>query len=274
MKSLMVKRFTLMGILLGMILAVGTTGFTLLEGMTPLDALYFSVATVATVGYGDLHPVTPAGRMLAVFVILTGVGTFLYVVANGTELLMERRQEEVRRQKLNMVIGLFFSEIGFDLLRLLVEADSECGDVRSAFGVKIEWGEAQFHNAEIKLKSLCMRMNPENLDLAGLRDFLRLKSDLLLRILENQNLSEHEEFTNLLQALFHFKVELIERKSFSNLPETDLKHLGKDAERIYAPLVKHWLGHLRHLKAEYPYLYSLAVRTNPFNPEAEVVITE
>lgn len=261
-----------MGLLLAGILTTGTVGFTLIEGMAPIDALYFSVVTVATVGYGDIHPVTPAGRLLAVAVILTGVGTFLYVVANGTELLMERRQEEERRNRLNMVVEVFFAEIGYEMLRIFAAADLDCSGTRTSLDLKTDWDEAKFKSAEAAMANLCMKVDPLKLDKEGLRDFLGSKNDLLLRILENQNLVEHEAFTDLLRAVFHVKAELMERDGFAHLPESDLKHLAGDMERVYRPLVKAWLVHLKYLKANYPYLFSLAVRTNPFRPEADAVV--
>lgn len=272
MKNPLTKRLVGMGLLLFAILGTGTLGFTLIEGMSPVDALYFSVVTVATVGYGDIHPVTPAGRLLAVGIILTGVGTFLYVVANGTELLMERRQEEERRNRLNMVVEVFFSEIGYDVLRYFASADTDCGATRAALDVRADWEPEKYVKVAGSLDSLCMKVDSARLDKEGLRDFLTSKNDLLLRLLENPNLVEHEAFTDLLRALFHVKAELSERKDFGGLPDTDLRHLSGDAERVYKPLVKAWLGHLSYLKANYPYLYSLAVRTNPFRPDADAVV--
>jgi voltage-gated potassium channel len=56
------------------IVAVGTIAYALLEGWSPVDSLYFSVVTLATVGYGDLHPTTVAGKLFTVIYILSGLG--------------------------------------------------------------------------------------------------------------------------------------------------------------------------------------------------------
>ena len=85
---------------LGFTVAFGVGGFMALEGLTFVDALYFTVVTVATVGYGDIHPVTDAGKLVAVVMIVTGVGTFLGVFANAAELLLARRQDALRRERL------------------------------------------------------------------------------------------------------------------------------------------------------------------------------
>jgi voltage-gated potassium channel len=55
-------------------IAVGSVVYMLIEGWTPIEAVYFCVVTLATVGYGDLHPTTPLGQLFTVGYILVGVG--------------------------------------------------------------------------------------------------------------------------------------------------------------------------------------------------------
>jgi hypothetical protein len=101
------------------IITVGTVGFMITEGLSLSDALYFSIVTVTTVGYGDISPVSSSGKILSILLIITGVGTFLGVVANATEMLLQRHERKVRMEKLNMVISAFFSELGTRLRSLL-----------------------------------------------------------------------------------------------------------------------------------------------------------
>jgi hypothetical protein len=56
------------------VLAIGTIAYVLIEHWTPLDALYFCVVTLATVGFGDLHPTTDLGRLFTIAYIIVGVG--------------------------------------------------------------------------------------------------------------------------------------------------------------------------------------------------------
>jgi hypothetical protein len=100
------------------------------------------------------------------------------------------------------------------------------------------------------------------------------KRNFMLRLLENPNLLEHETFTELLMAVFHLTEELGHRQSCSELCQADRNHFGGDIKRAYLLLIYEWLGYMKHLKQNYPYLFSLALRTNPFDPEASVEVRE
>ena len=267
--EIMLRRLRLFLLVLFGVLALGTLGFSYLEGLSLLDSLYFSVVTVATVGYGDLHPVTGPGKLLAIILIITGVGTFLGVIANGTELLMERRQEKARRERLNMLISLFFSEIGGRLLTLIARADDNTGGCKSAFAIAPGWSAKDFVKSHKSLKTLAFNVNPERLDIKEVRALMDEKGGLMISLLSNPNLLEHESFTELLRSIFHLRDELMNRVTLAELALPDLEHLAGDAIRIYKPLTAQWLDHTQYLQRSYPYLFSLAVRMNPFAFGAE-----
>src|SRR5512147_2181832 len=98
------------------LMVAGTLGFMFIEHKSIIDSVYFVIVTMATVGYGDVHPVTAWGKVFAMVLIVVGVGTFLGVIANMTEIMLAKREIESRMEKLNMVIGVFFSEVGTRLL--------------------------------------------------------------------------------------------------------------------------------------------------------------
>jgi hypothetical protein len=59
------------------ILAVGTTFYTIVEDWSVVQALYFTVITLTTIGYGDLYPTTEFSRIFTIFFVLAGVSTLL-----------------------------------------------------------------------------------------------------------------------------------------------------------------------------------------------------
>ena len=93
-----------------------------------------------------------------------------------------------------------------------------------------------------------------------------------MRLLNNPNLLEHDSFTDLLWAVFHLTAELAHRKDLGSLPETDCEHIAGDIKRAYSSLAHEWLNYMKHLKNNYPYLFSLAIRTNPFDVNASPVV--
>ncbi len=71
-----------------LVVAVGTIGYTVLEGWSPFDALYMTVTTVATVGYREVHPLSPGGQVFTLLLIVSGVGTLLYVLSDLARVLI------------------------------------------------------------------------------------------------------------------------------------------------------------------------------------------
>jgi hypothetical protein len=255
------------------VLAAGTLGFAMVEDLPLADAIYFSVVTVATVGYGDIHPLTPIGKVLAVLLIVTGVGSFLGVIGNATEIMLNRRERNQRLQKLNMVQDLFFGEIGTDLIALFAEFDPDIDALRRKLVITGKWSRNDFDSVKDVLNHHAFNIDPEATDFTKIRELLDRHKSFLLRLLENPALLEDESFTEVLRAAFHLNAELQSRKELMSLPPSDRSHLAGDVRRVYSLLVHHWLTYMEHLKEHYPYLFSLAMRTNPFDPEATPVVT-
>ena len=254
------------------LLLVAISGFMYFEKMSLIDAVYFSIVTMATVGYGDIHPQTEMGKILAILIIIGGVGTFLGVIASITDLFVNRREEHVRQQKVDMVTGLFFSEMGNELLKSIIRFDPDVEYLSINLKNLAEWGNADFDNAHLLLNRHRFMIDSGQRDISGLMKTLQTRSDLLLSLLENPFIQEHENFTELLRALFHLRDEFLHRDDLNNLVDSDRKHLEIDIARVYSLLILEWLRYIRYLKKYYGYLYSLAIRLNPFDPEATAVV--
>jgi hypothetical protein len=178
------------------------------------------------------------------------------------------REKRSLLKKMNMVIGAFFSEVGTDLLKLIALFDLHFEILSGNLIIKDKWSEQDFSRIKKQLKDFDYKLDSTKSDLEVLKSFLSGKRDFLLGLLENPNLLEHESFTNLLWAVFHLTEELNCRADTRGLPDTDHKHLSGDIRRAYVLLISEWLSYMKHLKVDYPYLFSLAVRTNPFDPNA------
>jgi voltage-gated potassium channel len=76
-------------VLLLLVLVGGTAGFVVVEGWTVWDAFYMTITTVTTVGYRELHELTPNGQVFNAALIVAGVATFLYALSALSALLIE-----------------------------------------------------------------------------------------------------------------------------------------------------------------------------------------
>ena len=261
-------------LLLAAILALGTLAIMIVEGIPAFDAFYFVVVTIATVGYGDISPTDVYGRAITIVIIIAGVGTFVAVFADLVENLLSREERRARRRKINMIVGLFFSEFGTNLLRMLSARDPCIGEIRKDLMVSATWAPSDFEQLKKKLGSHEYCIAAGSIDLGDLKEELTQKKEFLLSLLENPVIFEHDSFTGTLQAFFHLTEELMHRKDLSGLSRADTAHLVNDINRGYRLLVSEWVIYMEHLKEHYPYLFSLAMRTNPFDPDAQAEIRD
>ncbi len=243
---------------------LAAVGFMIVEKKGPGETLYFALVTITTVGYGDITPQTGWGRLLVIILIVGGVGTFTAVVANATEALLRRRDKLIRLEKMNMVIGVFFSQIGTALLADLSDLDQNREAVRQALGGGDVSDEEHYDRARKRLKDYLYRPDITRADLPGLKRLLDTNLTQMLRLLENPILLEHDRFTDLLMAVFHLREELIMRAPLDQLTKDDLTHLAGDIARVYNLLLGQWLDYMVYLKRNYPFLFALAVKRNPF----------
>jgi len=186
--------------------------------------------------------------------------------------MLEHRDKQSMLKKLNMVIGTFFSEAGTDILKKCAQLDPGLPGIDKGLLVTNDWTDKKFDDARKRVKGRSAELNASSGDIMDIKDFLIGKRPFLLGLLENPNLLEHESFSELLWAVFHLTDELSRRNDLRALSESDRRHLSGDIKRVYGQLIVQWLDYMRHIKRDYPYLFSLAVRTNPFDPDASVEV--
>ncbi len=171
-----------------------------------------------------------------------------------------------------MVIGAFFSEAGTALLKSFSLFDLQSEKIRNELVGAGKWTGKEFSDMRKRFEKYDCRIECKKEDMEKLKEFLVGKRLFLVTLLQNPNLLEHETFTDLLWAVFHITEELSYRTDMRSLPNTDYEHLAGDIKRAYILLISEWLAYMKHLRSDYPYLFSLAIRTNPFDPGARVEV--
>jgi hypothetical protein len=184
--------------------------------------------------------------------------------------LLAIRSKRERLEKLNMIIGTFFSEVGIELLTYF---SNQAPGLDKRLVIRENWSDKEFTSVSNELKDCSYQVKMLEIELKALHQWLSGKRDFLLRLLENPVLLEHESFSELLRSVFHLTEELNWRKDLNNLPESDLQHIAFDINRAYKHLVVQWLSYMQYLNRNYPYLFSLALRTNPFDENSNPIVS-
>jgi voltage-gated potassium channel len=118
----LLRRLLILVLIPTLLVGVGTAGYVLIEpDYTVFDALYMTIITLSTIGYGEVHPLSPAGRTFTMLLILGGVFTLFYAAGEivrgivGGEvqnLLGRRRMERTLAQLENHVIVCGYGRVG------------------------------------------------------------------------------------------------------------------------------------------------------------------
>jgi hypothetical protein len=184
--------------------------------------------------------------------------------------LLTLRDKKEKKEKADIIRSMFFSEVGTPFLRIAASTDPHRQMICEIFSSDKPWD--QVHAEFIALLDTKVTLDISCIDLESLATYLHSKREFFIRLLENPSFLEHSDFTDLLRALFHLTDELDSRPSLCDLPANDIAHLSGDIARVYDQTKKAWILHMDYLYKNHPYLFSLALRTNPFNPDADPVV--
>ncbi len=211
-----------------------------------------------------------------IFIYMIGDLAFVplevFLVVIVIERILTRREKQAKLQKLNMVMGAFLSEVGGRLLGDLLVSFKNRKEISQHLNIIQSWTPSDFKKAKDFSRNISVTVDTSNIDLDRLKTFLVQKRPFLLALLENPNLLEHDRFTDLLWAVSHLAEELEARPSVKNLPKSDLNHIAVDIQRLYGHLAAEWVAYVEHLKANYPFLFSLTLRIHPFQEHPSPVV--
>ena len=201
----------------------------------------------------------------------------ILIVAFILDEIIERKEKEAMLEKLDMLMSTFFSEVGNELISQLSHANKYEANTENLKSIK-NWDDKDYENKLNELKNTTIDFQADiSLEdrqefLENLRDLLIGKREFIINLINNPNLLEKEEFTELINAILHLDEELEHRKDLSLVTDADFAHLNGDMHRVYNKLVHEWVYYLRYLNKHYPYMIALVIRTNPFDDDAEVYV--
>ncbi len=124
------RHFVIVTAMLVALWLFGVAGYMVIEGWSLLDSFYMTAITLSTVGYGEVHPLDPAGRIFTVVLLVWGTGTFFYAVGVITDaffeghlkgLLEKRRMDKAIGRLSNHYIICGFGRIGRTIAKVFQE---------------------------------------------------------------------------------------------------------------------------------------------------------
>lgn len=169
--------------------------------------------------------------------------------------ILEKREKKKILEKLNMLVGMFYTEVGLDIMKICIDSDEKAKGIVKDFD--------NLNDVEKTIKDYNHKIRISKIKFEVLDELLMKNKELVINLIGNPNILEHEYFSELLMAIMHLIDEINFRKKHGITAE-DMQHLAGDINRVYKHLTAQWVGYLKHLEEKYPYLYSTAISHNPY----------
>ena len=124
------RRFAPVVVFLLLIVTVGTMGYTLLEGWTPVDAFYMTIITLTTVGFSEVQPLSSAGRIFTVVLIISGLTAIAYasriiieylITTDVSHIWRHRRMKQQLNELSDHLIVCGYGRVGQNATETLTE---------------------------------------------------------------------------------------------------------------------------------------------------------
>lgn len=177
------------------------------------------------------------------------------VVTVLLEKLIDVKEKKERMNKLDMLVGIFFSEIGYKLMHEIIKGDINAKNFVMSFN--------KLDEIEERIVKYDYDVYINEIDIPYIKELLINNNHLLINLVSNENLHQHEIFTDLLMAVIHLRDEILFMEKYGcNI--IDNKHLENDINRVYKSITIQWISYLKYLKINYPFLYNNAVLINPY----------
>ena len=194
----------------------------------------------------------------------------VFFVSVVLERIIEKRDERQITKKLNMLIGLFYQEVGNYVLTHFVNADEHLTSEEIDAAIDFKWDATKYEQLTHCILAHKYHVSMSLIDLKELDQKLTTYKALIVNLITNPTIHEHGPFSEVLMSLFHLADEL-KTRPLDALSKEDMDHLKVDIDRVYRCLAEEWVSYMSHLQVDYPYLFLTAVKYNPFDKRASNV---
>ena len=244
------------------LVAVAAVALMMVEGLKPLEAFYFAVVTVTTVGYGDIHPKTDVGMILSVVMIVGGVCIFTGSVGLIANAIVSKRDSDAAEAKTSLLLRLFMNSIGIELLARFNGSNPEIKKLKDKLSRYDFSADKDVKRAKHDLVVSDFVIDLERVDSSEWRSFLKSHSQVFLVLLSNPAVSEGFRVTSVLRRTYDLDLAL--RAFMSATPVDSADWLCSELESIYCELTLLWVDYAAAMFRAYPHAPSDLAVSNPF----------
>lgn len=253
----MSRRFSSLTISIAMLLAimvVGAIGYVTIEGYSILDAVFMTIITVSTVGFGEVKPLSPMGELFTIFMIVFSFGAFAYAVTSITRFIVDggfrnyfinKRTSRKIRKLNNHVIICGYGRNGSEAARALfkkgekfviIEDDAEVVDeIR-------EWGKALYVEGEATDDDVLKHAGIDNAK--ALISTLPNDADNLLVVLSARTIKKDLQIIS--RASFEWSDVKLRKAGANNVIMPDLVGGRRMAKLVAQPNIIAFLNYMMH----------------------------
>lgn len=185
--------------------------------------------------------------------------------------IVEKKEREKKENEMNMIIGIFYNQVGTEVLDVLVKADNCIENIRNTALIKKDWKQEQYKILYEKLNQYEYCVDINKLDLSKLKDILLKNEDFFIDLILNPTIQDKELFTETIVAMIHLKDELNDRFIGEELDDYEKVHITVDLNMAYKSLALRWVDYMYHLQTLYPQLFTKALVTSPFDNREKFV---
>lgn len=179
--------------------------------------------------------------------------------------MFERKEREKKKEKLNILSGVFFGEFGTALLTEFIRCDDNCEDLKEKAKITEEWNDKNFSELEEFFEEHDYDIIGRNVDVKKLKIIIDDGKSFMIDILFNPAIILGEEFTQIVIDTLHLREEIEDLEDINNISDDEILHLERDIAEVYRCLSIGWVKYIKKLNGVYPHLFMKALKKSPYN---------
>lgn len=203
--------------------------------------------------FGDIRQ-TLSGIILSLAYVPIGIIYQELIV----DKILDKKQKLNSVEKINIVIGAFYNEVGNSLIKIISKGDKNIDVIRCNIDINNNWSNENFEDLIDLLKVYVCELDITKIDIVKVVKLLNKKDTLIINLMINESIKEYKGFIELLMSLIHLRDELNFRDNIKN------DRIEKELCKNYKILLIQWVKYIEELKEIEYDLFLKIIMNSPF----------